>query len=157
MFCGAAAVESVKDIGSTIGDELLALTPQLVKRRGERRGVNPPRPQALVIMPDSEDPIAEFVLGLLDTGGMLNDLIVELADGLPADAYPGEDHRIVVLEMVCGTVATALAEVDAPTLRRATELMDLAAARTVEHLRIAAALAARMRAEPGSGLARGYG
>ena len=108
-------------------------------------------------MADTEQPITEFVLGLLDTGGMLNDLIAELADDLPPDAYPGEDHRMVVLEMVCGTIATALAEVDTDTVRHATALMDLAAARTVEHLRLAAALSSRMRGEPGSGPTRGYG
>ena len=55
-------------------------------------------------MTDTEDPITEFVLGLLDTGGMLNDLIAELADDLPPDAYPGEDHRMVVLAESDATV-----------------------------------------------------
>jgi hypothetical protein len=58
--------------------------------------------------------------------------------------------------MLCGTIDTALSSVDPRDVRRATELIDLAAARTIEHLRLAQDLSGRIRGEDG-GRGRTYG
>jgi hypothetical protein len=58
--------------------------------------------------------------------------------------------------MLCGTIATALDSVDVCDLERATELMDLAASRVEEHLRLACALSGRMQG-PGARDRRTYG
>lgn len=84
--------------------------------------------------------VEAFVLELVRTGWMLDGVLADLVDALPVDAYPGEEPSAVVFEMLCGTIATALASVDPPEVRRATELIDLSGARVVEHLRLACAL-----------------
>lgn len=107
-------------------------------------------------IPGVEDHIQQFVVELLCTGCMLCDLAAGLIETLPADAYPGEDPAHVVIEMMGGTIATALTSADPRDVVRATELIGLAAARTVEHLKLARQLSARMRGEDG-GPGRAYG
>lgn len=104
----------------------------------------------------SEYLVACFVLELMHTGSMMGQLVSSLTADLPADAYPGEEPRAVVVEMLCGTVATALAAVEPSELKAATELIDQAGARTIEHLELARGLARRMHGEDG-GVGRGYG
>lgn len=107
-------------------------------------------------VPPAERHIAQFVLSLLGTGSMLSTLVEDLADALPADAYPGEEPRAVVIDMLCGTVTTALGPADLDDLQRATELIELAGERTLEHLQLAAHLSRRSR-EGDSGPGRNYG
>jgi hypothetical protein len=95
----------------------------------------------------ARDHIESFVCQLLGTGSMLRGVVSDLSDALPADAYPGEEPMAVVLEMVCGTVRTALGSADAQDIRRATELIDLAGARVIEHLKLASELASRIHAD----------
>ncbi len=97
-----------------------------------------------------------FVHKLLGTGMMLSELASDLIDALPDDAYPGEEHGAVVLEMLCGTIATALESVDPRDVRCATELIDLAGERTLEHLRLASEMSRRMHGN-GGGVGRAYG
>jgi hypothetical protein len=106
--------------------------------------------------PCTDDHIQVFVFGLIRTGLMLTDLASDLTDALPADAYPGEEPAAVVLEMLCGTIATALGAVDARDVRRATEIIDLAAERTREHLRLALAMSRRIHGDDGR-RGRAYG
>ncbi len=47
----------------------------------------------------------EVVEQLLRTGLALADAIASLIDDLPADAFPGEDHAEVLLQMVAGSCA----------------------------------------------------
>jgi hypothetical protein len=91
-----------------------------------------------------EHRVERFVLELLGTGSMLSELASNLSNALPIDAYPGEDPELVVVEMLCGTIATALAPVDPQDVRLATELIELARARTLEHLMLACALSRRI-------------
>jgi len=100
--------------------------------------------------------VERFVLELLDTGSMLSELVWNLVDALPADAYPGEEPAAVVIEMLCGTVASALASADPRDVRRATELIDLARSRALEHLRLAGDLSRRIHGDDG-GVGRTYG
>ena len=100
--------------------------------------------------------IDRFVHKLLGTGMMLSELASDLIDALPDDAYPGEEHGAVVLEMLCGTIATALESVDPRDVRCATQLIDLAGERTLEHLRLASEMSRRMHGGDG-GVGRTYG
>jgi hypothetical protein len=91
-----------------------------------------------------EQQVGRFVLALLHTGSWLSELVSDLTAALPAESYPGEDPRTVVLEMLCGTIATALQSADPRDLQRATELIDLAASRTLGHLQLARELSRRI-------------
>ena len=106
--------------------------------------------------PCAGDHIQVFVFRLIATGLMLSDLASNLADALPADAYPGEEPAAVVLEMLCGTIATALESINRRDVRRATEIIDLAAERTREHLRLALAMSRRIHGDEDRG-GRAYG
>jgi hypothetical protein len=101
-------------------------------------------------VPRGDDQIQAFVFTLLHRGSVLSEIVATLAEDLPADAYPGEKPIAVVIEMLCGTIATALSSVDPRDVRRATELIDLAAARTLEDLRLARGLLQRIRGDAGS-------
>jgi hypothetical protein len=103
-----------------------------------------------VDVPRGNDQIQAFVFALLGTGSVLSEIVATLAEDLPADSYPGEKPIAVVIEMLCGTIATALSSADPSDVRRATELMDLAAERTLEDLRLARGLFQRIRDDAGS-------
>jgi len=105
----------------------------------------------------AEDHVDEFVCELLRAGFMLSDLGADLADSLPEDAYPGEEPGAVILQMMCGTIRTAVGSADPRDVRRATELIEQAVARTLEHLRLACELSRRMHGEGGGGGGRAYG
>jgi hypothetical protein len=104
----------------------------------------------------SESPLERFVHTLMITGGWLMELMSGLSVELPKESYPGEDPWAVVFEMLCGTIGTALQSAEPRDLERATELIDLAASRVEEHLRLACELSGRMH-EPGTGDRRTYG
>jgi hypothetical protein len=97
----------------------------------------------------AENHIGEFVVELLQTGSMLARLVADLVEALPPDAYPGEDPAAVIVEMLWGTIDSALGAVDPQDVRRATELIELAAARVLEHLRLARALSRRVHGADG--------
>jgi len=86
--------------------------------------------------------VERFVVVLLRTGLMLSDLAGDLLDALPDDSYPGEENSEVVLEMIRGTIATSLQSATLSELARATELMERAFDRTIEHLEQAREIAA---------------
>jgi hypothetical protein len=93
---------------------------------------------------NTEDAIDAFVLELLRTGNMLTGMAADLAEALPADAYPGEKPGQVVIEMIAGSIRTALIEADSGDVERAVELMQKAGDRVLEHLRLALELRRRM-------------
>jgi hypothetical protein len=104
---------------------------------------------------NTEDAIDGFALELLRTGNMVAGLAADLVEMLPADAYPGEKPAAVVMEMITGSIRTALVETDPSDVQRAVELMREAADRVTEHLRLALALRRRMDGAAGTG--HGYG
>jgi hypothetical protein len=101
-------------------------------------------------IPRGDNQIEAFVFTLLGTGSVLSEIVATLAEDLPADAYPGEKPIAVVIEMLCGTIATALSSAHPRDVQRATQLMDLAAARTLEDLRLARGLFQQIRGDAGS-------
>ncbi len=105
--------------------------------------------------PRRDEHVVRFVLGLLGTGSMLSELVADLTAALPPDAYPGEEPRAVVLDMLCGTVSTVLTPSDIADVERATKLIGLARERSLEHLQLACDLSRRMHGEGGAG--RNYG
>ena len=100
--------------------------------------------------------VERFVHALMITGGWLMELMSGLSVELPQERYPGEEPWVVVFEMLCGTIETALQSVEPTDVDRATELIDLAGSRVEEHLRLACALSHRMDG-PGSADRRTYG
>jgi hypothetical protein len=107
-------------------------------------------------MPGVEEHVERFVRELLTTGVMLNGLVLDLVEAVRGEDYPGEEPIAVVIEMLCGTIATALASVAPRDVERASELIDLARARTLEHLRLARDLSRRMDGGDG-GVGRTFG
>jgi hypothetical protein len=95
-------------------------------------------------VPGVEPHISEFVLKLVGTGIWLSELAADLVEALPDDAYPGEAPGAVILEMLCGTAATVLGSMDSREIERATQLIELARDRTVEHLQLTLEMSRRM-------------
>jgi hypothetical protein len=104
----------------------------------------------------TEHEVERFVHALLITGAWLDEVNRGMSIELPRRRYPGEDPLAVVFEMLCGTIGTALQDVEACEVVAATELIDLAAARVEEHLKIVCELAERMR-DGADGRGRTYG
>lgn len=103
------------------------------------------------------DGASAFTLELLRSAVMLTGLAEDLVDSIRPDAYPAEEPGAVFIEMVSGTIATAVAEADPHDLRRATELIAAARDRVVEHLQLALELSRRMHGEDEGGPERAYG
>jgi hypothetical protein len=98
------------------------------------------------------DDAGAFALELLRAAVMLTGLADDLVDAIPADACPGADKpETVFIEMVSGTIVTAVGEADPHDVRRATELIAAACERVVEHLRLAVALSRRMDGDAAAG------
>ena len=89
------------------------------------------------------DAVRAFTEEVLRTGLGLVDLVEHLIEVLPPDAYPGEDTGEVVLEMVTGTIAPALAAAGPRALREAAALLGAVRDRAHADLERATALAAR--------------
>jgi hypothetical protein len=102
---------------------------------------------------NGNDRVDYFVLVLLRTAAMLCNLVDDLVDALPDDAYPGEDHDSVVVEMIGGTIATALRSIEPGDVACATEVIELASDRVIEHLKLACELSQRIH---GGGEAIGH-
>ena len=91
--------------------------------------------------PDGDTLARTLVEQILITGMMLADLVTDLLDGLPAGAFPGESHADVVLEMLAGTSAAAVAEAGPDVVRRTVVLIHEVGDCILADLRAAAALA----------------
>jgi hypothetical protein len=116
--------------------------------------VAPSTPTSMESLPERQ--LERFVHTLMITGGWLMELVSGLSVELPKETCPGEDPWAVVFEMLCGSIGTALQSAEPRDLQRATELIDLAASRVEEHLRLTCELSDRMH-KPGTGDRRTYG
>jgi hypothetical protein len=89
------------------------------------------------------DHVRVFVEELLRIGIMLTDVLAGILDDLPDDAFEGEDHAEVLLDMVVGTIRPAADAAGAQTVRQATALLGAVGDRVLCDLRAAADRAAR--------------
>lgn len=92
---------------------------------------------------DDRDQVREFVETVLRTGFMLTDLLGNLLDALPEDAYPGESPAEVLVEMLIGSVRPVADAAGPHAVLDATALLGAMADRTLDDLRVAAELARR--------------
>src|ERR1700734_3084758 len=79
--------------------------------------------------------VVRFVRTLVWVGTWLDHVVTGLSRELPGDAYVGEPWD-VTFEMLCGSIARAMESVAPRDLKRATEVIDLAAARIDQQLRL---------------------
>jgi hypothetical protein len=89
-----------------------------------------------------ESALTRFVHALIITGGWLDEVNRGLALELRQDDFPGENLLDLVFQTLCEAIAAATETVSEAELRRATEIIDLAAAQVEEDLRLARALGA---------------
>ena len=106
---------------------------------------------------ESTDAASAFTLELLRAAVMLTGLADDLVDAISPDASGSEEPEALFLEMVSGTIATAIGDADQHDLRRATELIAAACERVVEHLQLAVELSRRMHRDAERGPGRAYG
>ncbi|MGO9958581.1 MAG: hypothetical protein ACLP50_21890 [Solirubrobacteraceae bacterium] len=104
---------------------------------------------------NTQEAIYGLALELLSTGDMVAGPAVELVETLPAEAYPAEKPAALVVEMLTGSICTALVEAGQSDAQRAVELMREAADRVIEHLGLGLSL--RRRMEGADGTRRGHG
>jgi hypothetical protein len=95
----------------------------------------------------SQDPVACFTLELLRGGLMLSGVVSDLVEALKPEDDAGEEPGAVVMEMITGTIATALGATDGETILQATALIGDACDRVLEHLRLALELCKRSGGE----------
>lgn len=88
-----------------------------------------------------QDEVRTLVHELLRVGAGLADLIGSLLDELPEDAFPGEDHALVLLDMITGTVRPVAGAAGERTVREATALLGAIGERVFADLQAAAELA----------------
>ncbi|MDQ3631359.1 MAG: hypothetical protein M3417_08875, partial [Actinomycetota bacterium] len=85
------------------------------------------------------DPAHDFVVEVLRTGLMLTDLMADLIEITPGDAFPGEDAGDVLIEMLTGTVRPAVWAAGPATVEACTALLGALGDRTTRDLERAAA------------------
>jgi hypothetical protein len=83
----------------------------------------------------SEQQVAEFVQKLVSTGGWFDEVVMGLGAELPMGIDLGRNPRGALIGLLSRTIGPALHSVDARDVQRATELMDLAAARLEQQLK----------------------
>jgi hypothetical protein len=99
--------------------------------------------------------VARFALVVRRTSWRICDLVENLVEALREDAFPGENKGSVVVEMLFGSMATALDSVDSQEIAQAAGLIELATERVIEHLQLAHQLSRRMNGD--DGVSRNYG
>jgi hypothetical protein len=85
--------------------------------------------------------VRAFVEEVLRTGLALGDLLSDLIDALPEDAFPGESSVEVLLEMVAGSVQPVLAAAGEETVEAAMALVGALFDKTLMDLEHAVELA----------------
>jgi hypothetical protein len=95
------------------------------------------------------EPSHVLVREIVRTGLMITGVLEDLLEGLPDDAFPGEDEAQVLLEMLAGTVQPAVAAAGEETVQEMIALLGALGDRVLSDLQ-AAAVAARAREEAAS-------
>jgi hypothetical protein len=123
------------------------------------RGVNNGLPEALNVMRPTTAPTNDYahdlVMEILRTGLMLTDLLADLIEAMPNDAYPGENNGEVVLEMLIGTVRPVADAAGERAVRSAIRLLHDSGEKTLTDLRLSLELK-RLR-DPGAATERQAG
>jgi hypothetical protein len=78
-----------------------------------------------------------FVEEVLRTGLMLSNLLADLLEDMPDDAFPGENPAEVLVQMLTGSVRPVLEAAGGRILEEATALLGAMADRTLSDLRTA--------------------
>ena len=89
------------------------------------------------------DYVRDFVEEVLRTGSMLLELLDDLIESVPEDAFPGESVIEVVLGMLTETVSPAAKSAGEASVRSAVALLADSSSRALADLERAAALARR--------------
>ncbi len=95
------------------------------------------------------DYVRDFVEEVLRTGSMLLELLDDLIESVPEDAFPGESMIEVVLAMLTETVSPAARAAGEASVRSAVALLADSSSRALTDLQRAAEPARRR--EPGAG------
>lgn len=91
----------------------------------------------------AKDELAQaLVEETLRTGLVLGDLLSDLIEAVPDDAFPGENPAEVLLEMLVGTIQPAADAAGAPIVRQAIALIGALRERALCDLEVAAQMAA---------------
>jgi hypothetical protein len=96
--------------------------------------------------PDDDALARALVERILTTGMMLIDLLTDLVEGLPDDAFPGENPAEVLVEMLAGSSVPAVVAAGPDVAERATALIAAVGECVLGDLRTAVELAARKEA-----------
>ncbi len=88
-------------------------------------------------LPDHADPAHDFVLEVLHTGLLLCDLVEELLERIPPDAFPGRETGDVLVEMLSGSLRPSVAAAGSDTLVACSALLGALRDRTGRDLEAA--------------------
>jgi hypothetical protein len=89
-----------------------------------------------------------LTLAVLRTGLMLSDLLGNLLDALPSDAFPGEDDGEVLVEMLSGTIMPVADATGREKVRDATALLAAVSDKVLADLERTAELARQGQPRP---------
>jgi hypothetical protein len=89
----------------------------------------------------------DFVMEVLRTGIMLTDLVANLIEAMPEDAYPEESSAEVVVDMLVGTLRPVTEAAGDRSVRSAIALLTAVQDRTGVDLKRTLALAERLERE----------
>ena len=92
--------------------------------------------------PVHADPAHAFVVEVLRTGLMLTDLVAALIEGIPEDAFDGEETGDVLIDMLAGTVRPAVLAAGPDVVEACTALLGALGDRTLADLKEAGRRAA---------------
>jgi len=84
---------------------------------------------------EADDYVSAFVRQTLRTGLMLQRVLSDLLEGLPEDAFPGEDSAAVLIEMLTGTIRPVAEAAGGRTVAETTALLDACGEKVLADLR----------------------
>ena len=93
--------------------------------------------------PGTGDYVRDFLEEVLRTGSMLMELLDEVIESLPDDAYPGESIVDVVFQVLTATIRPAAEAAGEPSVRSAVALLADSRSRAFADLERAGELARR--------------
>jgi hypothetical protein len=89
------------------------------------------------------DDVRTLTVTVLRIGVMLSDLLANILDDLPEEAFAGEDQAEVLIEMLTGSIGPVANAAGARSVAQTVALLDAVGDRVLSDLRAAAELARR--------------